>query len=80
MRYFVIEGIGWFSTGLFLFSILMPQRAHMHALGVITALTTGYYAYMHDATAIWVKWLIALFFHGYMFFKIRRQLVKSVQH
>lgn len=66
MNTFFIEAIGWLSTVLFLVSILLPQRVHLHALGILTSITTGYYAYEHGATAIWVKWLIALFFHAYM--------------
>jgi hypothetical protein len=42
-------------------------------LGVFTAVTTGVYAYAHDATAIWVKWIIALFFHAYMWVKLTRE-------
>ncbi len=66
----LLESIGWLSTGLFLFSILVPQRAHLHALGILTSITTGIYAYAHGATAIWVKWAIAFFFHSYMWYKI----------
>ncbi len=65
----LMEGIGWLSTALFLFSILVPNRKHLHLLGIFAAITTGVYAYYHGATAIWVKWLIAFFFHGYMFLK-----------
>ncbi len=68
----VIELIGWSSTILFLVSIVMPQRVHLHALGVVTSITTGIYGYAYGATAIWVKWLIALFFHGYMWYKTRQ--------
>lgn len=68
----IIEIIGWTSTGLFLASILLPQRRHLHALGVVTSITTGIYAYAHGATAIWVKWAIAFFFHSYMWYKIHR--------
>lgn len=66
-----IEIVGWISTGLFLFSIVIPQRIHLHMLGLLTAVTTGIYAYYHGATAIWVKWLIAFFFHAYMWYKMR---------
>jgi hypothetical protein len=45
-------------------SILMSQRVHLYALGVFTSLAIGVYAYGHGATAIWVKWVIALFFHS----------------
>ncbi|MBC7742563.1 MAG: hypothetical protein H7061_10210 [Bdellovibrionaceae bacterium] len=71
MDYKVIgmEAVGWLSTCLFLFSIIVPNRKHLHLLGVFAAVTTGIYAYYHGATAIWVKWFIAFFFHGYMFFK-----------
>lgn len=72
MRENIIEFIGWTSTGLFLLSILVPQRSHLHALGILTAITTGVYAYAHGATAIWVKWVIAFFFHSYMWYKIAR--------
>ncbi len=68
----IIETIGWISTGLFLFSIVVPKRMHLHALGVFTAVTTGIYGYAHGATAIWVKWTIAFFFHSYMWYKMSR--------
>ena len=68
----VMECIGWLSTLLFLVSIVMPQRIHLHSLGVFTSITTGVYAYHHGATAIWVKWVIALFFHLYMWWKLTR--------
>lgn len=69
MTYFLIETIGWISTLLFLVSIVVPNRAHLHQLGILAAITTGVYAFSHGATAIWVKWLIAFFFHVYMLFK-----------
>lgn len=69
----VIETIGWISTILFLFSIIVPQRLHLHTLGILTSITTGIYAYAHEATAIWVKWVVALFFHIYMSIKISKQ-------
>jgi len=72
MQSIVIEIIGWTSTGLFLVSIVIPQRVHLHMLGVFTSITTGIYAYAHGATAIWVKWLIAFFFHLYMWQKVRK--------
>lgn len=72
MKTLIIETIGWTSTALFLISILMPQRIHLHTLGVATAITTGIYAYAHGATAIWVKWAIALFFHAYMWYKMSK--------
>ena len=65
----LVEAVGWVSTLLFLVSIVMPQRVQLHALGVFTSVTTGMYAYAHGATAIWVKWLIAFFFHIYMWKK-----------
>lgn len=74
----VIEIIGWFSTLLFLVSIVMPQRVHLHALGVLTSITTGIYSYAYGATAIWVKWLIALFFHGYMWYKTSQSKERPV--
>lgn len=43
----------------------------MHLMGIVTSLTTGIYAYYHNATAIWVKWVIALFFHIWMLIKHR---------
>jgi hypothetical protein len=72
-----IEIVGWISTGLFLFSIVIPQRIHLHMLGLLTAVTTGVYAYYHGATAIWVKWFIAFFFHAYMWYKMRNQKEKA---
>ncbi len=69
----LIECIGWISTATFLISIILPQRVRLHQLGVFTAITTGIYAYAHDATAIWVKWLIAFFFHFYMWIKINKE-------
>jgi hypothetical protein len=68
-----MEAIGWLSTVLFLISIVLPHRIHLHSMGIATSITTGAYAYYHDATAIWVKWAIALFFHGYMWFKLRNE-------
>lgn len=67
----VIETIGWISTATFLVSIVLPKRVGLHQLGMFTAVTTGFYAYCHGATAIWVKWAIAFFFHGYMWWKLR---------
>lgn len=72
MKFFLIEAIGWISTLVFLISIVMPQRKHLHALGIFTAITTGIYAYSHDATAIWVKWAIAFFFHSYMLYNVKK--------
>lgn len=68
-----IEAIGWISTGLFLWSIIHPNRAKLHQLGILSSITTGIYAYHHGATAIWVKWLIALFFHLYMLIKLTKK-------
>ena len=73
----LIETIGWISTGLFLVSILIPQRVHLHTLGVGASITTGIYAYAHGATAIWVKWLIAFFFHSYMCLLVPNQQMKN---
>ncbi len=72
MNTIIIETIGWISTLTFLVSIVMPQRIHLHSLGVFTSVTTGIYAYHHGATAIWVKWAIALFFHAYMLYKMKK--------
>jgi hypothetical protein len=66
-----VEVVGWLSTATFLMSIVLPQRVRLHQWGMFTAVTTGYYAYQHGATAIWVKWFIAFFFHLYMWRKIR---------
>ncbi len=71
-REIVIEIIGWISTLTFLFSIIIPQRVKLHQWGMFTAITTGIYSYEHGATAIWVKWLIAFFFHGFMCYKISK--------
>lgn len=67
----LIEIIGWTSTAAFLFSIVLAQRVRLHQWGMFTSVTTGFYAYAHGATAIWVKWVIALFFHFYMWNKLR---------
>lgn len=66
-----VEVIGWFSTFVFLFSIISPKRVRMHEWGLVTSVSTGIYSYAHGATAIWVKWSIAFFFHLYMIYKIR---------
>ena len=68
----IIEVIGWTSTVTFLISILLPQRLHLHQFGMFTAITTGIYGYSHGATAIWVKWFIAFFFHLYMWIKLKK--------
>ncbi len=68
---FYIEAIGWLSTATFLLSIVLPQRIRLHEWGLFTAITTGIYAYHHGATAIWVKWLIAFFFHLHMWVKLK---------
>ena len=65
-----IEIIGWISTLVFLLSIIVPQREHLHAMGILSSVTTGIYAYSYGATAIWVKWFIAFFFHSYMWYKL----------
>ncbi|MGZ3682965.1 MAG: hypothetical protein ACXVB9_12610 [Bdellovibrionota bacterium] len=77
-RTVTIEVIGWISTFSFLFSIIIPSRVNLHRLGVFTSVTTGIYAYEHGATAIWVKWFIAFFFHGYMIWKLRERRVPVV--
>ena len=69
----IIEIIGWSSTLLFLVSIVMPSRSHLHLLGIFTSVTTGIYGFYYGATAIWVKWLIAFFFHSYMWFKSKKR-------
>lgn len=69
----IIEIIGWTSTVTFLVSILSPKRLLLHELGMFTSITTGIYAYAHGATAIWVKWFIAFFFHAYMSWHLRMQ-------
>jgi hypothetical protein len=68
----IIEVIGWSSTLSFLVSIMMPQRVHLHMLGLFTSVTTAIYGYSHGATAIWVKWVIAFFFHLYMMQKMKK--------
>jgi hypothetical protein len=68
-----IEIVGWVSTIAFLISIVHPQRIRLHEFGILSSVTTGFYAYAHGATAIWVKWLIAFFFHIYMWRKIQKQ-------
>jgi hypothetical protein len=67
----LIEVIGWSSTVSFLISIVMRKREHLHLLGIFAAVTTGIYAYAHGATAIWVKWFIAFFFHAHMSWRTR---------
>ena len=71
MQTIIIETIGWISTAVFLSSILSPRREHLHLLGVVASITTGIYAYAHGATAIWVKWSVALIFHIYMWRRVR---------
>jgi hypothetical protein len=68
----IIEIIGWVSTATFLLSIVHPKRMRLHELGMFTSITTGIYAYAHGATAIWVKWVCAFFFHLYMWRKLRK--------
>jgi hypothetical protein len=70
-QYITIEAIGWISTLTFLISIVLPRRVRLHEWGMFTAVTTGIYGYAHGATAIWVKWIIAFFFHAYMRSKLR---------
>lgn len=43
----------------------------LHEWGMFTSVTTGIYAYHHGATAIWVKWAIAFFFHLSMWRKLK---------
>ena len=64
-RELLIEAVGWTSTVTFLVSIVLPQRLRIHELGMFTSVTTGLCASAHGATAIWVKWAIALVFHLY---------------
>ncbi len=73
----IIECIGWLSTATFLLSIVLPQRVRLHEWGMFTAVTTGIYGYSHGATAIWVKWFFAFFFHMYMWRKIRAEISAS---
>jgi hypothetical protein len=73
----LIETIGWISTILFLISILIPKRVHLHMLGIFASITTGVYAFYYGATAIWVKWIIALVFHLYMYIKTSKLDKKS---
>lgn len=68
-----MEVIGWISTGAFLISIVLPQRIKLHEWGIFTSVTTGVYAFYYGATAIWVKWLIAFFFHLYMWKKLKTE-------
>jgi hypothetical protein len=78
MTSFVVEIIGWLSTTSFLVSIVVPNRLHLHYLGIFASITTGFYAYQHGATAIWVKWTIAFFFHAWMIRKISKsKLLKT---
>lgn len=74
---FYIEAIGWLSTVTFLLSIVLPQRIRLHEWGLFTAVTTGFYAFHHGATAIWVKWGIAFFFHLHMWVKLKKAEVQS---
>ena len=67
----IIEIIGWLSTLTFLISIVLPERMKLHEWGMFTSIITGIYAYAHGAVAIWVKWIIAFFFHLYMWQKLR---------
>lgn len=69
----VIETIGWLSTFIFLFSIVLPRRVRLHEWGMLTAVLTAIYGYSHGATAIWVKWIIAFFFHLWMWRKLRQE-------
>ncbi len=69
----LIEIIGWLSTLLFLISIIVPNRIQLHSMGIFTSITTGIYSYYYGATAIWVKWVIAFFFHTYMWLKMKNK-------
>lgn len=71
MSEWIVESIGWLSTITFLVSIIIPQRVRLHEFGMVTSVLTGFYAFEHGATAIWVKWIIAFFFHVYMRMKLR---------
>lgn len=73
LKLIAFEAIGWISTITFLISIILPQRKSLHVWGMFTSITTGVYAYHHGATAIWVKWVIAFFFHTYMWVKLKRE-------
>ncbi len=75
---YLIEAIGWVSTATFLFSIILPNRVRLHSWGMFTSVTTGIYAYAHGATAIWVKWILAFFFHGYMWWKLKHEAPKKI--
>ena len=66
-----MESIGWLSTGLFLFSILVPNRKHLHLLGLFAAVTTGIYAYYHGATAILGEMVYCVFLSWIYIFKKR---------
>jgi hypothetical protein len=70
----VIEVIGWISTITFLVSIVLPKRVRLHEWGMFNSILTGIYGYAHGATAIWVKWIIAFFFHLYMWNKLRSKI------
>jgi len=72
-NFILMEAIGWISTITFLISIVLPRRVRLHEWGMFTSVTTGIYALHYGATAIWVKWFIAFFFHGYMWLKLRKQ-------
>jgi hypothetical protein len=38
MKTVIIEAVGWTSTAMFLLSILLPQRKHLHSLGVMNSI------------------------------------------
>lgn len=69
----LIEFIGWLSTAIFLLSIINRSRFNLHVLGIIASILTGVYAFCYGATAIWVKWIIALGFHSYMLSKCKKE-------
>lgn len=76
-NFILVETIGWISTLTFLISIILPQRQRLHEWGIFTAVATAIYAYSHGATAIWVKWVVAFFFHLYMWRKLKIQSRKE---
>jgi hypothetical protein len=73
----LIETVGWLSTLLFLISIIEPSRIRLHEWGMLTSIATGIYGYAHGATAIWIKWILAFFFHFHMLLKIKREKIRQ---
>lgn len=78
MKSLIVEIIGWLSTVSFLISILVPNRKHLHYMGVFSSITTGFYAYHYGATAIWVKWVLAFFFHSWMILKLSKSSLLKI--